>query len=148
MTQQQAYSRIAGTVCLWQYAENERNYPGWQLSADASGVASLRSLLIELEAVGSYRTITITPPSDALLRVPNNKRGKARWWAPARWRVYFLSAAEEASCWRLTEEADTVVLSLGRESMGALVAGIEGIARGEGDYSFGTPPLWFWWWRE
>lgn len=142
------YSKILGTVSLWRYTENERNYPGWQLSADASGAASLCSLVTELKVVGGYRTVTVTPPSEALLRVPNNKRGKAAWWAPVRLRVQFLSAPEEANSWRMIEDADTVVLSLGSESMSVLLAGIEGIGEGKGDYSIGTPSLWFWWWRE
>jgi hypothetical protein len=52
---------------------NARNYPGWNLHADASGCRSLWELLNALAADESgTRTITLTPPTSAQLGVPNN----------------------------------------------------------------------------
>lgn len=145
--QPRAYSKFIGSVSLWRYTENERNYPGWHLSADTSGAASLRSLLADLEVSGGYRTVSITPPSEALLRVPNNRGGKAAWQAPGRWRIHYLSAPEESRSWRVGEDTDTKVLSAGKAWLAEFRAGIEGVEKGKGDYSIGVPSPWFWWWR-
>lgn len=53
-----------GRVSLWRYTENERNYPGWNLNADAAGCRSLLELLDALTITGAGgRTVTVTQPT-------------------------------------------------------------------------------------
>lgn len=75
--------RQSGRVSLWRYTENERNYPGWNLNADAAGCRSLLELLDALTITGAGgRMVTVTQPTSEQLRVPNNRGGAAAWLAP------------------------------------------------------------------
>ncbi|WP_395794995.1 hypothetical protein [Aquimonas sp.] len=133
-----------GRICLWRYTENQRNYPGWHLSADADGCASLLSLLDQLPtATAAYRTLQITAPSAAQLRVPNNRA--AGWLAPCRLRIEW---AAHPATWLLPEVLDPAQLSLGADWLAPLRAGIADIAERRGDYAIGNRDarLWFWWW--
>jgi hypothetical protein len=136
-----------GVVSLWRYSERQRNFPGWHLSADHDGVASLLSLLKALGETesGIARTVSLTPPSHATLAVPNN--GNARWLAPERLRV---SRSDDPAMWCLAAWSDPAELIAGLTWLAKLSSGIADIARGHGDYSIGDSKngnlqLWFWW---
>lgn len=139
----------SGTVSLWHYTENERNYPGWHLTADAAGCASLVALIDALAADGisASRTVDITPPSKAQLGVPNNKSGLAAWRAPSKFRISFSATPAE---WLFPLDLDPAVVTVGSDWLAPLREGILGIPRGHGDYSIGpagkgNSRLWFWW---
>src|SRR5690606_19210464 len=114
---------------LWYYTENERNYPGWHLAADAAGCASLIALLDALAADGTpaSRAVEITPPSKAQLAVPNNKSGSAAWRAPSKLRVALSSNPSE---WSFPPALDPAVLTVGSEWLAPLRKGISGILHG------------------
>ena len=138
----------SGSVSLWYYTENERNYPGWHLTADAAGCESLIAL-IDLFATGTpaSRAVDITPPSEAQLGVPNNKSGLAAWRAPSKLRVAF---SNNPADWSFPPELDPAVLTIGSDWLAPLREGISGIPHGRGDYSIGPSGkggsrLWFWW---
>jgi hypothetical protein len=61
MNKPRTHSEFVGSISLCRYIQNECNYPGWNFSVDLMGVASLLSILSELQAAGGYRTIPITP---------------------------------------------------------------------------------------
>ncbi|MCW4453469.1 hypothetical protein OK348_01445 [Flavobacterium sp. MXW15] len=139
----------SGNVSLWYYTENQRDYPGWQLTADAAGCESLMVLLDAMAADGiaASRTIELKPPSRARLAVPNNKSGLAAWRAPGKLRMVFSSNPSE---WSFPPGLDPAVLAVGSDWLAPLREGISGIALGRGDHSIGPADrsgsrLWFWW---
>ncbi|RAP57337.1 hypothetical protein [Oleiagrimonas sp. MCCC 1A03011] len=139
----------SGNVSLWYYTENERNYPGWHLTADAAGCESLVALLDALAADGTpaSRAVKITPPSKAQLGVPNNKSGLAAWRAPSKLRLAFSGNPAD---WSFPPDLDPALLTIGADWLTPLHEGISGIPHGRGDYSIGPTGkgsfrLWFWW---
>ena len=139
----------SGNVSLWHYTENERNYPGWHLTADPAGCASLVALLDALAADGipASRSVDITPPSKAQLGVPNNKSDLAAWRAPTKLRVCFSAILAH---WSFPLDLDPAVLTVGSDWLAPLREGISGIPHGRGDYSIGpggkgNSRLCFWW---
>lgn len=140
-----------GVISLWRYEENIRNYPGWHLTADATGVESLIFLLnlMRESCAATYRTITITPPSASALCVPNNKGGKASFIAPQKWRIEYTKRAELSETWHFPVTSESASLLMGANFLALLAAGVEGILHGKGDYSIGSSGadnsvLWFW----
>lgn len=139
----------SGNASLWYYTENERNYPGWHLTADAAGCDSLVALLDVLAADGNgaFRIVEIRPPSNAQLKVPNNKSGLAAWQAPSKLRIAF---SDDPAEWSFPLGLEPASLTLGSDWLTPLRDGISGIPRGRGDYSIGrigkgSAKLWFWW---
>ena len=137
----------SGRISLWRYSENERNFPGWHLNADAAGCQSLINLLDALAADGAgSRTVALSAPTTKQLGVPNNKGGLAAWVAPDKLRVKFSPAPQE---WSFLPDLDPAVIAVGSAWLAQLREGIAGIPAGRGDYSIGdrkgSLPLWFWW---
>ena len=138
-----------GSISLWRYTENERNYYGWHLSADARGCKSLSNLLQALAADGhaATRTVELQPPTPAVLAVPNNRGGRATYKAPAKLRLSF---TKEAGQWSFPATLDPAELAFGYDWLAPLQEGLDAVAQGRGDYSIGANqgsslPLWFWW---
>ena len=138
-----------GNVSLWRYTENERNYPGWHLTADTAGCDSLIALLDALvsDGIPAFRAVEITPLSKAQLGVPNNKSGLAAWRSPGKLRVTFSSDPAE---WSFPPDLEPAVLAIGSDWLAPLQEGISGIPHGRGDCSIGfagngSSRLWFWW---
>ena len=140
-----SFPAMNGSISLWRFTENVRNYPGWHLSADELGCASLRSLLTSLQSSGGYRTIPTSRPTSTTLSVPNNKGGAAKWTAATKWRIEFA----KANSWSFSQSADFAVLALGSSGMADLIRGVTAIATGIGDFCVGDGSqdevLWFWW---
>ena len=140
-----------GVVSLWRYTENVGNFPGWHLSADDAGVQSLLQLLGSLQSDSSaYRTVSISPPSKRLLQVPNNQRGRAKWVAPSKLQIRVSPGSDE---WGFPPELDPAYLTVGSSHLPSLIGALEGIPRGEGDFSIGSDHnsnlrLWVWWWLD
>jgi hypothetical protein len=138
----------SGRISLWRYTENERNYPGWHLSADVAGCQSLLALLEALATDGGgFRTITITTPDKAQLLVPNNKSGLAAWVAPTKLQMELSPNPTE---WAFPPDMDPAAITVGSNWLAPLREGIAGIAKGRGDYAIGDRKngsfrLWFWW---
>ncbi|MCD9087613.1 hypothetical protein [Stenotrophomonas sp. SY1] len=139
-----------GSLVLWYYTENERNYPGWHLTADTEGCRSLIALLDALANDGepAMRTFQIKPPTAAHLAVPNNRAGHAAWHAPGKLKLAFSSDPCE---WKFPVKQELAVLALGAEPLRAMRNGLEDVLQGRGDYCIDVPhrncaPLWFWWW--
>jgi len=130
---------------LWRYAENQRNFPGWYLTADPPGCASLIALLDAFIADGtpSSRTLIVTAPTQAVLAVPNNR--SAASITPAKFR---LSSSSTASEWSFPQSTEPAELSVGADWLPVLRQAIGGIPQGKGDYSIGpsgSGSLWLWW---
>lgn len=140
-----------GVISLWRYTEFQKSFGGWHLSADDAGVHSLLQLIGALQsAPDSHRTVTITPPSKNLLKVPNYQQGRASWVAPEKLQMRVSSAPET---WEFPEDLDPAQLTLGASYLPELTRALEGIPRGEGDFSIGSKQrgklrLWLWWWLD
>jgi hypothetical protein len=136
-----------GVVRLWRYTEFKQKFGGWHLTADDAGVASLLALLPLLtDAPEEYRSVAVTPPTAAVLRVPNYSQGLAQWTAPAKWHI---RASPALNTW-LFPAGDPADLTFGVGYLAQLTAALQGIPRGEGDFCVSKPkhgslPLWFWW---
>jgi hypothetical protein len=137
-----------GVVRLWRYIEFKRKFGGWHLTADDAGAESLATLVSLLHASpDSYRTVTVTPPSPAVLRVPNFQQGHALWEAPTKWQI---RSSTSASTWDFPSYANPAKLTFGANYVSRLVEGLRGIPHGGGDFCIGRTEddnlaLWFWW---
>ena len=148
MLQAHAWQQV-GTVALWRYTENQRNFPGWHLSANAEGIGAILTLLnaFEADGVAGSRIMAVAAPTASLLAVSNNRTSK--WVAPAKFRISFSGTPSQ---WSFPESLDPAELTLGAEWLPGLRKGLSGIIRGRGDHSIGhhgkdNLPLWFWWQR-
>lgn len=136
----------SGTVSLWRYTVNTRNYPGWHLNADATGCRSLLDLLDALATEpGSYRTIPLRPPSETQLEVPNNRRAPLVTATKLQ-----LALSDMPTQWRFPPDHDPASLTIGSDWLAPLRKGLLDITQGRGDYSIGnegneSQRLWFWW---
>jgi hypothetical protein len=137
----------AGSIALWRYTENQRNYPGWNFTADEVGCASLLALLDAFEADGfvASRTVSTNPPTAAILRVPNNR--SSAWLAPSKLRLSFSANPAE---WSFPESLEPATLTFGADWLPQFRQAVAGVPRGDGDYSIGHTgngnlQLWFWW---
>lgn len=141
-----------GTVYCWRYRDNARNYPGWNIAADKEGCAELLSLIDLMEAApySSSKTIRLTPPTDDVLSVPNNRLGEARWTAARSLSLRYPKGKVEPDHWDLEREGDTLTLSIGEAKLRELRSGVEDMMAGEGDWGIGESDeeiLFFWWVR-
>jgi hypothetical protein len=147
--------RQRGAIYLWRYSDNARNYPGWHMHADEAGGLAMLELLAALATSSAvvHRTIQLSVPTPAVLAVPNNQGGQARWWAPSRWQIAFDPTLDTSSQWSFPAH-DPAHLRIGPTFLSQLERGVSGLLAGEGDYSIGlresTAPsesaeLWFWW---
>jgi hypothetical protein len=138
--------KLQGHVYLWRYKGTARNYPGWHLTADAPGCASLLELL---DAMGtshfaSETRVPLSVPTDRQVGVPN---APLEHVAAKSLELYHSPTKVAPRHWQLTEDADRVRLELGRELVTELRRGIADVVRRAGDYCIGAEgqELWFWW---
>jgi hypothetical protein len=137
---------LQGNVYLWRYKGNARNYPGWHLTANAQGCASLLELLDQMRGAqfSSEPAIPLSAPTQRQIGVPN---------APLQpvpmkgFQLYHSPTKLAADHWHLAESNERVRLEVGHENLSVLRKGIADVARHEGDYSIGPTgeELWFWW---
>ncbi len=145
MKRQSHLWKQSGSIMLWGYTENLRNYPGWHFTADRAGCDSLIALLDAFAADGppGSRTLTITAPTPAVLSVPNNRSNDLL--VPSKFRLSFASIASE---WLFPRSAAPAELSLGVDWLPVFRQSVAGVPKGKGDYSIGPRNgecLWFWW---
>ena len=137
--------RQAGSISIWRYTRNQRNFPGWHLSVDAAGGASLVALLdaFATDGLPASRALVVEAPSPGVLAVPNNR--SAGVFAPDRMILAFSGRVDH---WALGESPKGVELSIGADWLPVLRKAVVGMSRGEGDHSIGATresQLWFWW---
>lgn len=143
---QSEYLKHSGSVWLWRYGADDRNYPGWHLTADSTGAASLVNLLETLAEPNqaTFRTVQLCRLTPAILAVPNNPN--ADWTAPAKLRIAF---AETVNEWVFACTDTTAQLTLGLEWLPVFKRAVSRISSGDGDFSIGpkdsTQRLWLWW---
>lgn len=146
--------KASGNTYLWRYLDNERNYPGWHLTADHEACEAL-SRLFNLMEEAKYSVkvrIPVLPPRDAQLKVPNNQGGRARWRSVDFLEFRFDPQQRNSALWSLELDKNTLSIEFGRAKLDGLKSGVEDISNRDGDYSIGPDDaadsrqcLWFWW---
>ena len=134
---------------MWTYVDSAGGYLGWHLTADGAGCARLVAAIDALAGGGETKPLVTSPPTEAVLGVPNNRHAVAR---PAA-RLRLVLDGDAPDRWRLEPRDGEVVLTLGRERLAALRQGVDDVSHGRGDYAIGSVAkrapkaerLWFWW---
>ena len=134
----------SGSIFLWRYEENPKNYRGWHLIADSKGVRSLMELidLMLKSSDEARRSIKINIPTENELRVPGCKKK-----AISTTKFVLLKKKDNSDCWSIFEEQDAIKLEAGDNALRQLKNGLTDIQNNKGDYFIGTTghELWFWW---
>lgn len=137
----------SGRIACWRYRDNQRNYPGWHLTADAAGADALLDLVARMSAAPttSERTIPLATPTAADLEKVGNPG--ARHVSVERLHLRHRRETEPAEYWRIVRQDTTLEISLGMETLAVFEEGVADIRRGHGDWSMGEEEpdvLWFW----
>jgi len=129
-----------GCISLWRYDPINKNFPGWHMNADKVGYESLLEFLhlLEQSPVGSKRTIKLVNPdiwsaSSMLKKTPEQK--------------VLISLAGTNEEWRLKNEQDKLLFSIGAQQISVFKTGIMAALKGEYDFSVGAidgQNIWFW----
>ena len=127
--------KITGKIYVWKFRENQRNFPGWNLTVNDECAMGLNRLfeLMEQSEFPSKKSIKTTTPTYNQLRVPNNLNGKAKWESKPTITLNY-KKYENENLWEIIEEDDRIELRFGTAKMKELKKGINGIPKGEGDY--------------
>ncbi len=114
---EQSIERIKkeGKIYVWKYTENTRNYPGWNISFDNEGFDFLIKLLklMKDSQWPSKKLIHTDPPIKEVLSGVNNLGGKAGWRTIKQLSLQYKKNSPETNLWRLTEENQVLVISIG-----------------------------------
>jgi len=137
-----------GSLYLWRYLENTRNFPGWHLSADDLFCQSFADLTEKMLAArwNSQKTLLVTPPSSRILNVPNNRGGEAQWKSAQSLLLKYPKDKVAEDYFSLEEVEGNVVLSVGAQKLRLLCECILGTRQGKNDYSIGIKDLQLWFW--
>jgi hypothetical protein len=141
--------RQAGRVFLWTYRTTRPRHSGWNLTADNQACAALLELSAAMRQLdrGSHRTINLTPPDADVLSVPNFGVDVARSGPDA----LVLAYAPDFDDLLLTRQDQRMTLRFGAARAGEIVAAIQDISAGRGDYPLhpnagdGDDGVWIWW---
>lgn len=138
-----------GSLYLWRYLENTRNYPGWHLSANNLFCESFTDLFKKMLSAkwSSQKLLLITPPNEKILRVPNNHGGKARWYSAKSLLLNYPKNKVDDDYFSLEEIEGKITIYVGTRKLELLNDCISNISKGKGDYSIESDDsqLWFWW---
>jgi hypothetical protein len=138
-----------GEMSLWRYVNPSHSYRGLHLSADAVACESLLQLIqfLSESIAGDYRTVVVSPPTERLLGVVNNRSASVESMSKLR-----LGYSPALDCWDFVSERQVGTLLLGEIWLTKLADAIKSMAAGEGDFCIGPTRsedrLWFWWWRK
>jgi hypothetical protein len=142
--------KISGRVYIWKYADNDRNYPGWNITVDNLASEEL-SVLFDMMGQCEWSTnkkILATRPTDQEIGTPNNRNGIAKWTTKSK-IVFSLKTNTTPDYWATTETVDELEISFGKEKLRGLWDAIINIPKGKGDHSIADKDdnniLTFWW---
>lgn len=144
--------KISGQIYLWKFLENQRNYPGWNLTADKTGCESLLQLFEMMKQTewSSKKEIQTAVPTELQIKVPNIQNGNAKWkYAKTLILNYKKNSASDE--WMIAENSDTVEIRFGTDKLTEFENSISKIQKGSGDFAISdfeesdASILYFWW---
>jgi hypothetical protein len=147
--------RQSGKVFLWRFPDDDRNYPGWNCTADKDGCRSLLDLfaLMAVAEWGAKMDIALSTPTGAIASLPG--RG-GKWLSPGRLRLLHPKGKVTDNFWRWDGSLQSPTLTIGKSKVDALRHAFESVAAGRGDFCIhaddqklqGFDPermaIWFW----
>lgn len=142
--------KVSGRVYIWKYTDNDRNYPGWNLTVDDTASQELSQLLDLMEKCqwSTNKRILTARPTDDEIKVPNNWNGHAKWTTKPK-VIFSFKTNMTPDYWETTETADELEISFGKEKLKELRDAIVNIPNGKGDHSIADKDensiLTFWW---
>jgi hypothetical protein len=134
----------ANGLRLWRFTDYTRNSPGTspRPQPDAS---TCRARSEVREGRLAEVKVSVLPPTKAILDVPGNRR--AAFVSPMSFVARIAPGSSERRAFRIEVNGSEAVLLASPDQLDELRRGLNGIARGEGDYCIGKGDdrLWFWW---
>lgn len=110
---------------IWRYKDNQRNYPGYHLSADAEGCSALLAWLRSSKERPEFRLQSITAE---VLGVPNNRAGSAAYVGCSSFKLN-VKTAFDSSHFLFSEVSGRLSLECSQQQLDYIVRGVEDIAR-------------------
>lgn len=147
----------SGVVIMWKYQpqKGRENDDAWNLTADEAGCDSFINLIDRMidAAYPVHRTIPLTQHKYDPREGIGIPFGVANHIFASKLRLLY-SPDLNYDCWEAQFCDGVFSLSVGRDALLELRAGLAGLRRGEDDWSIGareeTKPedtLWFWWYK-
>jgi hypothetical protein len=144
----------SGNLYLWRYADNTKNYPGWNLAAEETGWKSLFDLLGRIAAspLACRREISVIKPTARILAVPNNPAGSEGIESAQRLILEVPRGTVGDRQWRLESNQKRVVLEVGPSKLAELHGAVGSMPSTGGDFAIGPDAqrtwkeksLWLW----
>ena len=142
--------KITGQIFIWRYTDNDRNYPGWNLTLDRQASQDLLQLFDLMDQCdwSTKKSLGTTEPTDNELNVPNNRQGTARW-STKRTITFTTKTNAAPDYWTTDERKEELEIIFSKHKMKPLRQAIADIPNGKGDISIGDSRdenlLTFWW---
>ena len=108
---------IQDDIYFWKYLENERNFPGWNISFNKTAGESLIDLLNLMNNCewSSKKAIEIKHPTNNELQIVNNQSGTAKWkFKPS---LVLNHRKDETSLWEILEKENEIEIRFGKERL-------------------------------
>jgi hypothetical protein len=144
----------AGTLCLWRYRGNYKNYPGWNLASDEAGWQAIFDFLERMaaSALACRRGIKVSRPAPSVLAVPNNPARESGIESPSLLNLIAPGGKVEGRHWKLKSDAAQVSLEVGTDKLGELREAVRRTRSNGGDFAIGPDEksswkeasVWFW----
>lgn len=135
-------------LSLWQYLDDTRNYPGWNIGANTSGCKLFETCILECKKNGNATVVTLPPTADMLGRV-NNLAGRAAYLCVSE--VALLLARRKVKQWHVARLAGSLTIEASSDGLNEFLVAIRQVAKGEDDFAIGPrrfraahPVFWFW----
>lgn len=142
--------KVSGKVFLWKYKDDQRNYPGWNLTVDKAASQNLVDLLDLMESCewSTKKNLITEEPTQAQLNVPNNQHGQADWKS-AQQLTLNSRKLESDDFWAVIEDNGDVEIQFGKGKLKQLRTAIAEVPLGKGDFAISDTIeeniLYFWW---
>ncbi|WP_421765240.1 hypothetical protein [Ekhidna sp.] len=128
--------KLTGTLYLWTYTENDRNYSGWNLSTTPESLSDLHELLNLMEQCqwSTTKTIRVQPPTPTQLNTVNNRNGKANWKSTSE-LILKANKNVDADSWNYRIGTNNLELTFGTKKLVELRNSLNKISKGNGDFA-------------
>ncbi|WP_289056176.1 hypothetical protein [Carboxylicivirga marina] len=142
--------KVHGKVYAWTFKDNQRNYPGWNLTVDLTASKDLTTLLDFMKVCEwtSKKTIDLELPTNLQIAIPNNQNGQAKWKTKSNLTLS-CKKNESDNHWVINETKSGIEIQFGKNKLTELQTAIIGIPEGKGDFAIANEQdddiLYIWW---